>query len=76
MVSVADVYDALVSPRVYKKPIPCDKAVQMILNGECGAFNPILLECLDQIKDKIKINYYSLGEKDDRGAENRKCLSV
>ena len=76
VVSVADVYDALVSPRVYKKPIPCDKAVQMILNGECGAFNPILLECLDQIKDKIKINYYSLGEKDDRGAENRKCLSV
>lgn len=53
VVSVADVYDALVSERVYKKAIPHEKAIQMILNGECGVFNPILLECLVDIKDKI-----------------------
>ena len=46
VVSLADVYDALVSDRVYKKAIPAEKAVQMILQGECGAFNPMLLECL------------------------------
>ncbi len=53
VVSVADVYDALVSERVYKKAIPHEKAIEMILNGECGIFNPILLECLVDIKDKI-----------------------
>ena len=53
VVSVADVYDALVSERVYKKPIPHKKAVQMILNGECGVFNPILLECLVDIEGEI-----------------------
>ncbi|MGI5893279.1 MAG: diguanylate cyclase domain-containing protein [Candidatus Merdivicinus sp.] len=44
VVAVADVYDALVSERVYKKAIPHDKALSMILNGEWGAFNPLLLE--------------------------------
>lgn len=46
VVSLADVYDALVSDRVYKKAIPAEEAVQMILRGECGEFNPLLLECL------------------------------
>lgn len=53
VVSVADVYDALVNERVYKKAITHEKAIEMILNGECGVFNPILLECLVDIKDKI-----------------------
>ena len=53
VVSVADVYDALVSERVYKKAIPHKKAVQMILNGECGVFNPILLDCLVDIEGEI-----------------------
>lgn len=53
VVSVADVYDALVSERVYKKAISHEKAIEMILNGECGVFNPILMECLVDIKDKI-----------------------
>ena len=42
--AVADVYDALTSDRVYKKAYPHEKAVQMILDGECGAFNPALLD--------------------------------
>ena len=54
VVSLADVYDALVGERVYKKAYSHEKAVQMILNGECGAFNPILLECLIDIQDRIK----------------------
>lgn len=47
LVSVADVYDALTSERVYKKAYSKEKAYQMILNGECGAFDPKLLKCLE-----------------------------
>ena len=54
VVSLADVYDALVSKRVYKDAYPPEVAVQMILNGECGAFNPLLLECLNEIQDVLK----------------------
>ena len=54
IVSIADVYDALVSERVYKKAFSHEKAMEMILNGECGAFNPLLLECLVEIQDRIK----------------------
>lgn len=46
VVALADVYDALTSERCYKKAFDHDTAVQMILNGECGQFNPLLLECL------------------------------
>lgn len=46
VVSVADVYDALTSERVYKKAFSHEKAMEMILAGECGTFNPLLLECL------------------------------
>ena len=54
VVSLADVYDALVSDRVYKKAYSHEKAMEMILNGECGVFNPILLECLVEIQDKVR----------------------
>lgn len=54
VVSLADVYDALVSERVYKKAFSHERAIQMILNGECGAFNPVLLECLLEIQDTLK----------------------
>lgn len=53
VVSVADVYDALTSIRVYKKAYSHEKAMQMILNGECGTFNPLLLECLIEIQDRL-----------------------
>ena len=53
IVALADVYDALTSHRVYKPVIPHKKALEMILNGECGAFNPIVLECLRDRADKI-----------------------
>lgn len=54
VVSVADVYDALVSERVYKKAFSHEKAIDMIVNGECGQFNPLLIECLLDIQDDIK----------------------
>ena len=54
LVSLADVYDALTSERCYKKAFSHEKAVQMILNGECGAFNPLLLQCLTDVQDDLK----------------------
>ena len=54
IVSLADVYDALTSERVYKPAFSHEKAVQMILNGECGAFNPLLLECLLEAQEEIR----------------------
>ena len=53
VVSIADVYDALISERVYKSAYTHEKAIEMILNGECGTFSPLMLECLLDIKDAI-----------------------
>lgn len=53
VVSVADVYDALTSVRVYKDAIPHQEAIQMILDGKCGQFNPLLLDCLLEVQDRI-----------------------
>lgn len=59
VVALADVYDALTSSRVYKAAFEHDIAVQMILNGECGTFNPLLLECLRQSSDDLRIRLQS-----------------
>lgn len=65
VVSLADVYDALVSKRVYKKSFTHEQAMKMILNGECGQFNPILLECLVDIQGRIKEEMsYGLDERE------------
>lgn len=54
IVSLVDVYDALTSDRCYKKAYTHSTAVQMILQGECGVFNPELLQCFLNIEDKIE----------------------
>lgn len=54
VVSLADAYDALISERVYKKAFSHEQAIHMILHGECGAFNPLLLECLKDIAGHIE----------------------
>ena len=54
VVALADVYDALTGERCYKKAIDHDVAISMILDGECGAFNPILLECLLDTASQIR----------------------
>lgn len=58
VVSLADVYDALVSKRAYKEAFSHEKAMQMILNGECGTFNPLLLEDLLEVEKKIREEIY------------------
>ena len=47
LTALADVYDALVSDRVYKAAYPLDKAYEMIKNGECGVFSPSLMACFE-----------------------------
>lgn len=54
IVSLADVYDALTSERCYKEAFSHETAMRMILNGECGAFNPLLLECLTDIQAELQ----------------------
>jgi len=54
IVSLADVYDALTSERCYKKAFTHEVAIQMILDGQCGTFNPLLLECLLDIQDEVQ----------------------
>lgn len=54
IVSLADVYDALTSERVYKKAFSHEKTMEMIQAGQCGTFNPILIECLVDIQDDVK----------------------
>lgn len=55
IVAIADVYDALTSDRCYKKAYDHTTAINMILNGECGAFNPLLLECLTETAAQLRI---------------------
>lgn len=53
-VSLADAYDALISERVYKKAFSHETALNMILDGQCGQFNPLLLECMQEISGRIE----------------------
>lgn len=51
VVAIADVYDALVSPRVYKTSYANNIAYDMILKGECGQFSPDVIECFKLAKE-------------------------
>ncbi len=62
VVSIVDVYDALVSERVYKKAFSPDEAVNMIKNGECGVFNPQLVECFLEAEPEIRKWYTDGGD--------------
>ena len=72
VVSLADVYDALTSERVYKPAHSHEKAMSMILNGECGAFQPLLLECLVESSDIVQreMAVDTVARSDQRAAEN------
>ncbi len=54
VVALADVYDALTSERCYKKAYSHEEALAMILDGQCGTFNPILLQCLKEISHTLQ----------------------
>ena len=53
IVSLADVYDALSCKRVYKDAFPREKVLEMIRSGDCGSFNPRLLECFFQVEGEL-----------------------
>ena len=81
VVALADVYDALTSKRVYKDAFSHEVAVNMILNGECGIFNPILMECLTEISETLKkeLNETSVGshfEKDLMGTVEQQMMDM
>jgi len=61
--SLADVYDALTSKRVYKAAYTHEEAVGMIVRGECGAFNPKMLDCFLRIQQVLKENIEYLMDK-------------
>ena len=69
VVSLADVYDALTSERCYKAAFDHETALNMIVNGECGAFNPLLLECLMDGADQIKKAMQETDEEKQKDAE-------
>ncbi|MCI8284899.1 MAG: diguanylate cyclase [Firmicutes bacterium] len=70
VVALADVYDALTSKRVYKPPFSHEEAVNMILDGQCGSFNPLVLECLTDLSDILK------NELDDYMPDNNKHVDM
>jgi len=53
VVGLADAFDALTSPRVYKPALPYDQAINMIVNGDCGEFSPKLLECFKHVRPQF-----------------------
>lgn len=54
IVSLVDIYDALTSKRVYKTAYEPDKAYQMIINGDSGAFSPKLLKAFAEAKNEFE----------------------
>ncbi len=68
VVSIVDVYDALVSVRVYKKAYEPERAVEMIKGGECGVFNPKLVECFLLAEPAIR-KWYTGEEPDEELSE-------
>ena len=62
-------YDALTSERCYKAAFDHETALNMIVNGECGAFNPLLLECLMDGADQIKQAMQETEEEKQKDAE-------
>lgn len=53
VVSIVDVYDALVSKRVYKAAYAVEEAVRMIKDDECGVFSPKILDCFEMAKSEF-----------------------
>ena len=72
VVALADVYDALTSERVYKKAYSHEKTIQMICNGECGTFNPLLVECLCDIQDNVKEELQEMAYRSEKSDSSRK----
>ena len=74
IVALADVYDALTSKRVYKPAFSHEAAVQMILEGKCGSFNPLLLDCLRNCADTLSEKLDSAGQEQRGQREMRNVV--
>lgn len=72
VVALADVYDALTSERCYKAAYSHETAMNMILSGQCGAFNPILLECFQELGERLKeeAKLLSFSDNEERSIRN------
>ena len=55
VVGIADVYDALIEKRVYKEPFSHERAIEMILNGECGKFSDKIINCLRLVEEEFNV---------------------
>lgn len=66
VVALADVYNALTSERCYKKALPHDEAIKMICGGKCGAFSPLLIECLMDLESRIEAEMNDIEPQIDR----------
>lgn len=55
--SVADVYDALVSRRAYKEPYPHDVAVKEILDGRGTQFDPDVVDAFMSFESELPAIY-------------------
>ena len=77
VVALADVYDALTSKRCYKNAYDHETAMNMIMSGECGAFNPLLLKCLYEISPKLRMVVEGdMGEETYRQEADRLAADV
>ena len=77
VVALADVYDALISERCYKNAYDHETAMDMIMSGECGAFNPLLLKCLYEISSELRIVVQgNLGEEAYRQEADRLAAEI
>lgn len=77
VVALADVYDALTSKRCYKDAYDHETALDMILAGECGAFNPLLLKCLQDIAPRLRMDaQYDAGDSLYRSEADRLTTEI
>ena len=67
LVSIADVYDALVSERVYKRAYTYSEAFQMIIRGECGVFSPKIMESFRHVRKQFE----AIAERNNATHESR-----
>lgn len=74
VVSLADVYDALTNERSYKPAYTHEEATAMILGGECGVYNPLLLQCFAQVSDELLVNLM-LNFKDQNFVNRTRALT-
>lgn len=74
--SIADVYDALTASRVYKTAYSPEKAIEMIVNGECGSFNPKLLNVFLSVAPQLHTETRKSNEPIERAPSSSNITSL